>query len=66
VSRGMRPTTAACSHEANMCKSCLRRMIDTSVKSNDWNSLSCPQDGCRAKLELEDVQTFGSTASCEL
>jgi hypothetical protein len=65
VSRGMRPTTAECSHEANVCKSCLRRMIETLVDSNNWNSLLCPQEGCRAKLKLEDVQAFASPASYE-
>ncbi|KAF7512029.1 hypothetical protein GJ744_002742 [Endocarpon pusillum] len=65
VPRSTRPATLDCTHDANVCKTCLRQMIDSLIDSNKWNSLLCPQLDCREKLKLEDVQAFGSSSSYE-
>ena len=58
-----RKTTAACSHEPNVCLSCLTHNITSQSRGNMWNHIDCPS--CRARLGYEDVRAFSTAAVFE-
>lgn len=50
------PPTAQCSHNADVCRRCLRTWIRTTFASKIWDEISCPT--CSERLDYEDVREF--------
>ena len=58
-----RKTTAACTHEPDVCLSCLAHAITSQSETKMWNLIDCPS--CSARLGYEDVQAFATAAIFE-
>lgn len=58
-----RKTTAACSHEADVCFRCLAHFITSQNWDKMWNHIDCPS--CSARLGYEDVRAFATAATFE-
>ena len=58
-----RKTTAACSHEPDVCLSCLAQSITSQSRDKMWNHIDCPS--CSARLGYEDVRAFATAATFE-
>ncbi|KAH7405964.1 hypothetical protein DE146DRAFT_429705 [Phaeosphaeria sp. MPI-PUGE-AT-0046c] len=50
--------TSACTHEAVVCKRCLRRWLAAQFETKPWNELNCPI--CPSVLESRDIREFAS------
>ncbi|KAF1365876.1 hypothetical protein EJ07DRAFT_92584 [Lizonia empirigonia] len=50
------PPTAQCSHNADVCRRCLRTWIRTTFTSKVWDEINCPT--CSERLDYEDVRQF--------
>ncbi|KAF9698689.1 hypothetical protein EKO04_002967 [Ascochyta lentis] len=50
------PPTAQCSHNADVCRRCLRTWIRTAFASKIWDEINCPI--CSKRLTYEDVRRF--------
>lgn len=53
-----RSPTSACTHEALVCRRCLRRWLEAQFETKAWNELNCPQ--CPSILEYRDIREFAS------
>ena len=51
-----RKTTFSCSHEPNVCRSCLATSIATQVNNKVWDQIDCPS--CGQRLHFRDVKKF--------
>lgn len=51
-----RPPTAACTHEVQVCKACLREWIWSEFESKVWDQINCPD--CRSRMQYEDIRKF--------
>jgi hypothetical protein len=50
--------TEACSHDVNICKDCTRQWIHSSMESNTWDKLKCPE--CPSFMKFHDVKRNAS------
>lgn len=51
-----RRITSSCSHEPDVCRSCLAESIATQLDSKVWDHIDCPT--CGQRLGFEDVKAF--------
>ena len=51
-----RRITASCTHEPDVCRSCLSTSISTQLRSRFWNQIGCPT--CGERLNFPDVKDF--------
>ena len=51
-----RRITASCTHEPDICRSCLSTSISTQLTSRFWNQIDCPT--CGERLDFADVKDF--------
>ena len=51
-----RPPTAACTHEVQVCKACLREWIWSEFESKVWDQINCPD--CCSRMQYEDIRKF--------
>ena len=51
-----RRITSSCSHEPDICTSCLAMSIATQLDSKVWDHIDCPS--CGQRLDFQDVKAF--------
>jgi len=50
--------TKGCSHEATTCRECLEMWIQSSMETNEWDRLRCPD--CPEVLTFHDIKAWAS------
>ncbi|KAI5865134.1 hypothetical protein GGS23DRAFT_557844 [Durotheca rogersii] len=53
-----RRITAACAHDATMCKDCVSQWIGSSMDTQSWDQLKCPE--CPQLLQFENVRALAA------
>jgi hypothetical protein len=51
-----RPPTAACKHDCDVCRRCLRTWIASEFSTKMWNEIDCPV--CPARMRYRDIWEF--------
>jgi hypothetical protein len=55
------PSLIACSHEANVCRTCFLAWIDQCMASTTWDQFSCPSSDCTSLISHSDVKIYAPT-----
>lgn len=55
--------TSVCNHDSTTCKDCLRQWLQSSLETNEWNRLKCPD--CPGLLQYPDVKRYASPETFE-
>jgi len=59
------PATLSCQHKIDYCSECLRTWVSSSLESNGWDSIRCPDTKCGAILTTENVQDVADRETFE-
>lgn len=58
VKTSMRQPTSSCTHETNICTSCLSASISFQIETKLWPHIGCPASACDKLLGYDDVREF--------
>ena len=58
VKTSMRQPTSSCTHEINICKSCLSASISSQIETKLWTRIGCPASACDKLMGYDDVREF--------
>ncbi|KAF2275942.1 uncharacterized protein EI97DRAFT_419629 [Westerdykella ornata] len=57
------PTSAACTHEPEVCGECYDQSINAQLDDKAWDNVGCPTEGCDVVLQHADIHEIATQAT---
>lgn len=53
-------TSASCTHDSEICVTCLRTWITTSIENGNWDKITCPAADCPSIMQYADIRRLAT------